>query len=50
LTSEYRIEDSRDSSEYASGTSVLVAYDYPNKRSVVIPEEWRKAIQRFEGL
>ncbi len=50
MTSEYRIEDSRNSSEYASGTSVLVAYDYPNKRSVVIPEEWRKAIQRFEGL
>ncbi|NJD59202.1 MAG: acyl-CoA thioesterase [Anaerolineales bacterium] len=50
MTSEYRIEDARDSSEYASGSSVLVAYDYPNKRSVVIPEDWRKSIQHFEGM
>ncbi len=50
LTSEYRIEDARDASEYATGASVLVAYDYTKKRSVVIPEEWRKAIRQFEGL
>ena len=50
MTSEYRIEDARDSSEYASGSSVLVAYDYPNKRSIAIPDDWRKAIQQFEGL
>jgi acyl-CoA thioester hydrolase len=50
MTSDYRIEDARDSSEYASGSSVLVAYDYPNKRSVAIPDDWRKAIQHFEGM
>ena len=50
MTSEYRIEDALDASEYASGSSVLVAYDYQNKRSVPIPDEWRKAIQHFEGL
>jgi acyl-CoA thioester hydrolase len=49
MTSEYRIEDARDASEFASGMSVLVAYDYHNRRSVSIPEEWRKAIQQFEG-
>jgi acyl-CoA thioesterase FadM len=48
MTSEYRIEDARDASEFASGSSVLVAYDYQNKRSVPIPEEWRKAILHFE--
>ena len=50
MISEYRLEDARDASEFASGTSVLVAYDYHNKRSVPIPEEWCKAIQQFEGL
>jgi len=50
MTSEYRIEDARDASEFATGSSVLVAYDYHNNRSVPIPEEWRKAILQFEGL
>jgi acyl-CoA thioester hydrolase len=50
MTSEYRIEDGRDASEFATGTSVLVAYDYHNNRSVPIPEEWRKAILQLEGL
>jgi acyl-CoA thioester hydrolase len=50
MTSEYRIEDGRDASEFATGTSVLVAYDYHNNRSVPIPEEWRIAILQLEGL
>jgi acyl-CoA thioester hydrolase len=50
MTSEYRIEDGRDASEFATGSSVLVAYDYRNNCSVPIPEEWRKAILQFEGL
>jgi len=50
MTSEYRIEDGRDASEFASGSSVLVAYDYQNKRTVSIPEAWRKVIQQFEGM
>jgi acyl-CoA thioester hydrolase len=50
MTSEYRLEDARDSTEFATGTSVLVAYDYANKRSVAIPPKWRKAIQEYEGL
>jgi acyl-CoA thioester hydrolase len=50
MTSEYRIEDARDASEFASGSSVLVAYDYQNNLTVPIPDEWRKAIMKFEGL
>jgi acyl-CoA thioester hydrolase len=50
MTSEYRIEDARNANEFATGSSVLVAYDYHNNRSVPIPEEWRKAILQFEGL
>ena len=50
MTSEYQLEDERDGSLFATGSSVLVAYDYHSKRSVPIPEEWRKAILQFEGL
>jgi acyl-CoA thioester hydrolase len=50
MTSEYRIEDAQDGSEFATGVSVLVAFDYQNKHSVPIPEEWRKTILQFEGL
>ena len=50
MTSEYRLEDSHDATEFASGSSVLVAYDYHNMRSMPIPKEWRKLIMQFEGL
>jgi len=50
MTSEYSIEDERDESVFATGSSVLVAYDYRNRRSVPIPEEWRTAIQQFEAM
>ena len=50
MTSEYRLEDARDASIFATGSSVLVAYDYQNNRSVAIPEEWRMAIRQYEGM
>ncbi len=50
MTSEYQLEDGRDGSVFATGASVLVAYDYQHKHSVAIPEEWRKVILQFEGL
>jgi acyl-CoA thioester hydrolase len=50
MTSEYRLEDGRDESVFATGSSVLVAYDYQAKKSVPIPAQWRKAIMQFEGL
>jgi acyl-CoA thioester hydrolase len=50
MDSEYCLEDARDASLFATGTSVLVAYDYHNRRSVPIPEEWRQAIRQFEGM
>jgi acyl-CoA thioester hydrolase len=48
MQSEYRIEDARDGREFASGSSVLVAYDYRNGSTVPIPEEWRSKITEFE--
>lgn len=50
MTAEYRIEDARDATEFATGSSVLVAYDYHNNRSVRIPDEWRKVIVQYEEM
>lgn len=50
MQSEYVIEDMRDGSQLASGSSVLVAYDYRSDRTVPIPEEWRTLITQFEGM
>jgi acyl-CoA thioester hydrolase len=50
MTSEYCIEDARDASEFATGSSVLVAYDYRSHRTVPIPEEWRTAIMNYENF
>ena len=50
VQSEYRIEEAADGREYASGASVLVAYDYQRGQTVVLPEAWREKIAEFEGL
>ena len=50
LHMEYSLEDAQDGSELATGTTVLVAYDYLQNRSRDIPREWRATIERFEGL
>lgn len=50
MTSEYQLEDERNGSIFATGSSVLVTYDYHNKRSVSIPDEWRKTIVQYEEL
>ncbi|OGN92626.1 MAG: hypothetical protein A2Z71_06995 [Chloroflexi bacterium RBG_13_50_21] len=50
MTSEYCIEDAQDESVFATGSIVLVAYDYRNNRSISVPEEWRKAILQFEEV
>jgi len=49
MTSEYCLEDARDSAEFATGHSVLVAYDYQNMRTIPIPDDWRTAILHYEG-
>jgi acyl-CoA thioester hydrolase len=44
------IEDAESGQELASGTAVLVAYDYHSSRSVPILDEWRQVISDFEKL
>ncbi len=47
---DYCLEDAADGKELASGTSVLVAFDYHSGKTISLPREWRKAIMEFEGL
>jgi acyl-CoA thioester hydrolase len=35
---------------YASGTVVLVAFDYRRNQSIPVPENWRQKVREFEGM
>lgn len=47
---EHLIEEAKTGQQMASGSSVLVAYDYRTDSSILIPPEWRQIITEFEGL
>lgn len=47
---EYVIEDAEAGDELATGSSVLVAYDYRQEQTISIPESWREVIREFEDL
>lgn len=46
----YRVEDADNHVELANATTIQVAYDYRQQKSIPIPDEWRKTISAFEGL
>jgi acyl-CoA thioester hydrolase len=46
----YCLEDAANGKELATGSAVLVAYDYRNSHSIPLPELWRRVITEFEGL
>jgi acyl-CoA thioester hydrolase len=50
LTVEQCVMDETTGQAYASGTVILVAYDYHSHKTTPVPEEWRKIITQFEGL
>ena len=50
LEMEYCLEDMQTGQEFASGSSVLVTYDYYSSRTIPIPAGWREVIQEFESL
>ena len=50
LAMEYRLEDGQSGQVLASGSSVLVAYDYRTGQTIPIPPKWRETITHFEGL
>ncbi len=50
LHMDYLLWDGETNERLASGSSVLVSYDYRNQRTVPIPEHWRQVILAFEEL
>lgn len=50
LTMVYCLESSTNGQELASGSTVLVTYDYHKNATIPIPDAWRDAIIAFEGL
>ena len=49
MTMEYVLLDSESGEKLATGSSVLVAYDYRLAQSRPIPDHWREVIKRFEN-
>jgi acyl-CoA thioester hydrolase len=47
---EYRFVDEPGGALLAAGRTVQVTFDYTAGRSVPLPDEWRAAMNRFEGL
>ena len=50
LTMDYLLEDAENGKRLASGSSVLVTYNYRDARSLPIPEDWREKITLFENM
>ena len=50
LSVEQTFWDPGHQTEYATGSTVLVTYDYHSEETIRIPDDWRKIIQDFEGL
>lgn len=49
LLMEYVIEDPETTEQLATGNSVLVAYDYRERETMLVPEDWRRTIGNFEN-
>jgi len=50
FTIEHCIEDSQTGEQLAIGQAILVAYDYHERRTMSIPDDWRETLAAFEGL
>jgi len=46
----YSLDDSQTGKQHASGSTVQVAYDYLNAKTISIPDTWREIITQFENL
>ena len=50
LDMEYQIIEGQTGELFATGESVLVAYDYHLGKTILIPADWRQAMQEFDSL
>jgi acyl-CoA thioester hydrolase len=48
---QYQIMRYKDGEEtlMADCTTVMVAFDYVLKKSIILPDEWKQAIKKYEG-
>jgi acyl-CoA thioester hydrolase len=49
ITMNYCLEEGQAGTLFATGTSVVVAYDYHQAQTVLVAHEWRQVISEFEG-
>ena len=47
---EYRMFDAASQTELATGSTVLVTFDYRKHETISIPQNWREKIAAFENL
>ncbi|MBI5351918.1 MAG: acyl-CoA thioesterase [Chloroflexi bacterium] len=50
MTVEQSVMDSMTGEVMASGTVVLVTFDYEGLKTIPVPEDWKEKISEFEGL
>ena len=50
LDMDYLIREPNTERIFAAGKTVQVAYDYEDRKTIPLPENWRKVIQSYEGL
>lgn len=50
LTMEYVLEDADSGRLLATGSTVLVTYDYHQNQTIPVPESWRQAVAAYEGI
>jgi acyl-CoA thioester hydrolase len=50
MTMEYRMFEAASGAELATGSTVLVTFDYRNRQTIPIPRDWREKISAFEML
>ncbi len=50
MTWEQNIVDADTGKELAEGEVVMVAYNYEERRTISIPDDWRRKIAEYEGL
>ncbi len=50
FTMDYMIQEHQSETTFATGTSILVAYDYRTQETIPIPSRWREVLSEFEGL
>lgn len=49
MTVEQNVVHAETGEVFAEGEVVMVAFDYYQNKSIPVPQEWRDAIQKFEG-